>query len=37
MSGKVKCSVCGYVWKPKVKNPVSCAKCKRYDWNKKLK
>lgn len=26
----MKCPYCGYVWKPKVKNPRSCPRCKRY-------
>ena len=31
----IKCPYCGYEWKPKVKNPKSCPRCKRYlPWKK---
>ena len=29
----VKCNQCKYEWKPKVKSPMACPKCKRYDWD----
>jgi len=29
----VKCKLCGKVWQPRVENPQTCVKCKRYDWN----
>jgi len=25
----VKCQYCGYEWKAKIKNPISCPRCKR--------
>lgn len=34
---KHECKRCGYKWKGKKQYPVSCPKCKRYDWNKEDK
>jgi predicted Zn-ribbon and HTH transcriptional regulator len=31
---EVQCKRCGHKWTPKVENPQSCPRCKRYDWNK---
>ena len=30
------CRLCGHKWTPKKKGkpPLSCPRCKRYDWNK---
>lgn len=35
---KFKCSLCGYEWKSrKVEDvPISCPRCKRYDWKEKI-
>ena len=30
-----KCKLCKYRWQARVKEPVACPNCKRYDWNKK--
>jgi len=30
---KNKCKLCKYEWDKRVKDPVQCPKCKRYDWN----
>lgn len=35
-----KCRLCKHTWQPRgsnVINPLSCPRCKRYDWKKKLK
>lgn len=34
---KFKCSLCGYEWNSRKegKVPVSCPRCKRYDWREK--
>jgi len=32
---KTKCNLCGFEWIPRTENPISCPKCKRYDWKKK--
>ncbi|MBU0894948.1 MAG: hypothetical protein KKB88_05895 [Nanoarchaeota archaeon] len=32
-----KCKKCGYEWESKIDNPVSCPRCKRYDWNENQK
>ena len=29
------CDLCGHEWTPRVKAPVQCPKCKRYDYKKK--
>jgi len=29
---KHECKKCGWVWWSRLKDPVSCPKCKRYDW-----
>lgn len=26
------CKKCGYKWKSKLIKPISCPRCKRYDW-----
>ena len=31
-----KCKRCGYKWSPRVLDPTSCPKCKRYDWNEDI-
>lgn len=28
-----KCEKCGYEWVSRIEKPVSCPKCKRYDFN----
>jgi endogenous inhibitor of DNA gyrase (YacG/DUF329 family) len=28
-----KCNLCGHTWKNRADYPVSCPRCKRYDWN----
>ncbi len=27
------CKRCFYEWKSKLEKPISCPKCKRYDWD----
>ncbi len=34
---KTKCKRCGWSWFPRVDDPTSCPKCKRYDWNVDVK
>ena len=34
MKKKHSCKKCGYKWESKLENPLSCPRCKRYDWNK---
>jgi len=29
---KYKCNRCGHNWIPEVDNPVTCPRCKAYDW-----
>lgn len=29
---KLKCTRCLYTWIPRIKDPVSCPKCKQYIW-----
>jgi predicted Zn-ribbon and HTH transcriptional regulator len=29
-----KCKRCGHEWKPKVKNPVQCPKCRSPYWDR---
>ena len=29
------CDICGKEWITKKEKPLSCPKCKRYDWDKK--
>lgn len=38
MKGKTYyCNLCGYEWVGRVdNNPVICAACKNYNWNKKV-
>ena len=31
-----RCSHCHYQWRPKVKNPLRCPRCKRLDWQPSL-
>ena len=31
-----KCPYCNYIWKPRKKKPVSCAKCKLYFKEEKV-
>ena len=32
----VQCGKCGYSWEPRGETkPVSCPRCKRYDWGNK--
>jgi predicted Zn-ribbon and HTH transcriptional regulator len=30
---KYKCKRCGYEWKSRVEKPLTCPRCKRYDYN----
>ena len=30
--GSVKCSRCGWSWKPRKEAPRACPKCKSYNW-----
>ena len=32
-----KCLKCGHKWEAKRDYPLSCPRCKRYDWNLKTK
>lgn len=34
---KCKCEKCGHEWIPRKRKPVSCPRCKRYDWDKPKK
>lgn len=29
-----RCNLCGYFWYSKLLEPKTCARCKRYDYNK---
>jgi predicted Zn-ribbon and HTH transcriptional regulator len=29
-----KCKQCGHEWRSRIGKPLSCPRCKRYDWNK---
>jgi len=31
------CQLCGHTWASKLIKPLSCPRCKRYDWNKEDK
>lgn len=28
------CQLCNHTWLPRVADPASCPRCKRYDWRK---
>ena len=30
----MKCNKCGYEWTPRTIKPLTCPKCKRYDYDK---
>lgn len=32
-----KCLRCDYEWESRVKYPLTCPRCKRYDWNTRRK
>lgn len=31
---ELKCKKCGHSWNSRTNKPVSCPRCKSYDWNK---
>lgn len=33
--GNVQCQRCEWYWKPRIDDPLSCPRCKSYDWKKK--
>jgi len=39
MSNKLKCFKCCHIWiqRTETNKPLSCPKCKRYDWDKQTK
>ncbi len=34
MKQKYKCKKCAYEWKARIEFPISCPRCKSYDWKK---
>ena len=34
MKKEYECKKCGYKWKSRVTIPLTCPRCKRYDYNK---
>jgi predicted Zn-ribbon and HTH transcriptional regulator len=35
MKTNYKCRKCGHKWASRVEKPITCPKCKRYDYDKK--